>query len=181
MAVIGVGVAGVLAAAAAGGGGGGDTAIDDGVPPGRPMLMPLDVLSVQGYEDLLVAVERTAGSTEAFEAVIHPESAVLHLPADGTSARHSSWYWDGEMEALAPKEALPAESFALDDVDPRVLLELLRRARSLVDSPASQYVILRPPDADGAAIWAYARNEYTQSGYISATLRGRVVRNTFTE
>ena len=48
--------------------------------------------------------------------------------------------------------------------------------RGKVEEPTSWYAIVRAPDpSNGAAIWAYASNDYSETAYVGATPDGRIV------
>jgi hypothetical protein len=136
----------------------------------------VDLLSQEGYRDLLGAVEETSGSTDAFEAVLYPTYGVVYLPVDGDTKRQALWYYDGGMDDLESYGTSFYERFDLADVDPKVVVRLVKRVRGLVESPTSYYAILRAPDADdGSSIWVYASNEYSETAYLGATADGTVI------
>lgn len=144
--------------------------------PGVESEDTVNVLSRGGYRDLLEDVEAATGSTEAFEGVLYPGYAVVYLPVDARSQRYAYWYWNGEMDDLDSRGTSSYERFDLADVDISVVVRLVNRVRGLVEEPTSYYAIVREPDpSDGAAIWAYASNEYSESAFISATPEGKVV------
>ena len=144
--------------------------------PGVAVVDDVNVLSREGYRDLVRAVSKASGSTEAFEAVVYPRYAVLTLPVDSRSQREDRWYWDGELDSLDSKGTSSYERFDLASVDADVMVRLVKRVRRTVDRPTSWYVIVRAPDVDdGASIWAYASNEYSESAYLAAKPDGTVV------
>lgn len=174
VAVLGVAVAGVVAAVVAVTGSPEPETVgaSDPVP-----ISTVDLFSPGGYGDLVADVASERGSTEVFEAVLYPGYAVLYLPADATSSRYELWYWDGRLDDLDSRNTLTGgERLDLADVDPAVVVRLIRKVKRLVDEPVSWYAIVRAPDpANGAAITTYASNEYSESEYASATLEGRIV------
>ena len=122
---------------------------DDATVMPLPGVAPEDgvnVLSRDGYRDLVRAVSKATGSTDAFEAVIYPGYAVLTLPVDPTSQREDRWYWDGELDSLDSKGTSSYERLDLAS-DP----------------------------SDGASIRVYASNEYSESAYLSAEPDGTIV------
>lgn len=151
---------------------------DPGAFPGLggvEAVATVDALSRAGHRQLVRDVEAATGSTEAFEAVIYPDYAVVHLPVDARSQRYSYWFWDGDLEEMESRGTSSYERFDLADVDMGVVVRLVKRARGQVDDPTSWYAIVRAPDDQGAAIWAYASNDFDEGGYVSATPDGRVV------
>lgn len=133
-----------------------------------------DVLSEEGYAALVSAVEAQTGSTEAFDAVLYPEYAVVSLPVDGGSKRYESFYWDGSSLAASSKGTASGPRFDLIRVAPSVLVDLVDQVQRLIEEPTSWYAIVRAPDADRAMIWAYASNEYSETAYLGARRDGTV-------
>lgn len=144
--------------------------------PGVAVEEGVNVLSREGYRDLVRAVRSTTGSSDAFEAVVYPGYAVLTLPVDRSSQREDRWYWDGELESLDSKGTSSYQRLDLASVDADVMVRLVKRVRRSVDQPTSWYAILRAPDPDdGSSIRVYASNEYNESAYLSAKRDGTVV------
>jgi hypothetical protein len=136
---------------------------------------PADVLSEQGYADLLDAIEAETGGTVAFSAVLYPTYAVVELPVDATTNREGYWYWDGHE--LSDNDTKSTSSFArmdLSTVDPAVIVDLVERVQRNVEDPTSYYAIVRAPDDDRAVVWAYASNEYSETAYLGARRDGTV-------
>lgn len=143
--------------------------LDDPAPP--------DVFTASGYADILAAVRRETGSTQAFDVLLYPEYAVLTVPVDGTGDRALSYLWDGDLRP-AIKRTSDDTRFDLEAIDPDGVRTLVRRARrQLVEDPTTSYVRIRSPrDSDeGAWLKAYASNEFSESGYLAATLDGTIV------
>ena len=157
----------------------------DGPGPGGVTSSPepqverkVDVLSAEGFRDLVAAVRNQTGTTKVFDATMYPTYAVLQLPVDWETQRQQSFYWDGEI--LKPNESFgkstgPRMDLTTLDVDG--MLRLVRMIRNVVDEPTSWYVTVNAPDEhDPAVMYAYASNKFTEGGYISATADGKVVR-----
>ena len=170
VAIIGAGAAGLVAAVSSITSGGSDSTTSSEDP-----ARVVNVFSDRGFGELLADIQAVNGSTEAFEVVLYPTYAVVYLPVDESSRRYSYWYWNGVLDDLDSKGTSTYERYDLADVDPAVVVRLVKRARGLVDEPTSWYAIVRAPEEDGAAIWAYASNEYSESEYVGATLEGKVV------
>jgi hypothetical protein len=143
-------------------------------PGVEPEGKDVNVLSVGGYDDLVTAVEEATGSSAAFSAVLYPAYAVLDLPVNGTSRRQGSWYWNGELSDNDSKGTSHYGRFDLRKVDPAVVVALVKKVRRLVEEPAAWYAIVRAPDEDGAMIYAYASNEYSESAYLAARRDGTI-------
>lgn len=133
-----------------------------------------DVLSVEGYADLLAAVEEESGGTRAFDAVLYPEYAVVSLPVDRQSERYRSWYWDGTTLDTWSQGTTTGPRFDLAKVDAAVVVDLVEQVQGLVEEPTSWYAIVRAPDGDGAVVWAYASNEFNETAYLGARPDGTV-------
>jgi hypothetical protein len=145
------------------------------LPPGVEPSAGLEVLSVEGYRDLLEAIEARTGSTEVFDAVLYPTYAVGSLPLDSATQRDASFSWDGALEIRDERTTSPYSRIDLDAVDPAVVLRLLDRVRTRVEDPTAWYATIRAPAGrDPAVIGVYASNEAGQTAYVGATLGGRV-------
>ena len=157
--------------------GGDDPTGDSGssLPPGVEPSDGLEVLSVDGYGDLLDAIEEETGSTEVFDAVLYPTYAVGSLPLDSSTQRDASFTWDGSLETLDETTTSPYTRIDLGEVDPAVILRLLDRAREQVEDPTSWHATVRAPvGRDPAVIGAYASNDAGETVYVGATRSGRV-------
>lgn len=141
-------------------------------PPPPPKLH-----TVSGFDDLRTAIRQETGSTEVFEATIYPEYASLGVPAEPTGQRALSYFYNGEL-ADPGKGRSSYERFDLTQIDPQVMIRLVQKAKRLVEDPTSWYVIIRkpgPPFDNGGWFSAYASNEFSESGYLQATLDGTIV------
>lgn len=136
---------------------------------------PVDVLSADGYADLLDAVQEESGSTTVFSAVIYPTYAVVELPVDRTSQHEEYFYWNGhDLTSNDVKSNASFERTDLADVDPQVVVDLVRKVRKKMTDESSWYAIVRAPDDSGAVVWAYASNEYGDSVYLGAKRDGTI-------
>lgn len=145
---------------------------DGGVLGGDPEP---EVLTAQGYDELVAAVEEETGSTTVFDAVLYPAYAVVSIPVDATTKRQESWYWDGtDLRSNDSKSTASFDRFDLAGVDGAVVVDLVDQVRTLVEDPTSWYAIVRTSDADGATMWAYARNEYGETAYLGARADGTI-------
>ena len=145
-------------------------AIDD-LKPGSA-----DVFSADGIADLTADIEEETGSTKVFSAVLYPGYAVVAAPADGSRKRYISYYWDGSLSESSKGSGVYNGLFDMRDIDAQVLTDVLAKARKLVEGKVeSNYVSISAPGPDGAAISAYATNDFNETGYLTATLDGKVV------
>ena len=170
LAVVGVVVSGIVSGPSGDPGGGGSS-----LPPGVEPSDGLEVLSEDGYDDLLAAIEEQTGSTEVFDAVLYPTYAVGSLPLDTATRRDASFSWDGALELRDERTTSPYTRIDLDTIDPAVVLRLLDRVRSRVDDPTAWYATIRAAAGrDPAVIGVYASNDAGETAYIGATRAGRV-------
>ena len=160
-----VGITGVVIASLAG---------DDGGPFGKSKVQ---VLTEDGVEDLVAALEEETGSTEVFSATIYPTYAVLRVPADRTSQREVGYYWDGhDFEPWGSKGTSSNARIDLAEIDAAILPPLVREARAQVDDPNTWYVIIDRDSSDDGWISAYASNEFSEGGYIEVDKDGKEIR-----
>ena len=155
-------------------------ALGDGTDSGGGGLFggdpaPADVLSEQGYADLLGAIEAETGGTVAFSAVMYPTYAVVELPVDTTTNREEYWYWDGhELSRNDSKSTSSWPRMDLATVDATVIVDLVEKVQKNVEDPTSYYAIVRAPDDDRAVVWAYASNDYSETAYLGARRNGTI-------
>jgi len=152
-----------------------DNSTDDGDGPLGLGSEEPDVLSEDGYQDLLDAVRDETGGTTAFSAVLYPTYAVVELPVDDSTQREEYWYWDGEE--LTNNGTKSTSSFPRTDlaqIDPALVVDLVEQVQTKVEDPTSWYAIVRAPDSDRAVVWAYASNEYSESEYVGARRDGTI-------
>ncbi len=160
--------------------------LGDGDPQSGPHIPnPLarekvDVLSADGFADLVAAVKEQTGTTSVFDATLYPTYAVLQLPVDRESKRQQYFYWDGSD--LESRDSFGRSSEArldLTTVNVRAMLRLVRQAKKQIEEPNTWYVILDAPDPnDATVISAYASNKFTEGGYIAADANGKEIRRT---
>lgn len=175
---------GVALAAFPGDGIGGDGTSDSGTTaaadptasasaPGTP-----DVLSEAGFADLVDAIRKHTGSTEAFDATLYGSYGSVTVPEDRTSRRERRLYWDGELHDDDSVGTASGGRVDLADVDGATLVRLLSRVTRLVEDPTSTYVIVRGSfEKDGEPeLLAYATNDYSETAYLSAGLDGTINR-----
>ena len=124
----------------------GDLPVTPGADPGRGEV---NVLSAEGFADLVAALEEETGSSTVFEAVLYPGYAVVGVPVDATSDREHSFYWDGDLEETGSKSTTAYERFDLADIDPTVVVSVVDQARAKVEDPQSWYSIVRAPSRHG--------------------------------
>jgi hypothetical protein len=133
-----------------------------------------DPQTVDGFTDMLEAIEDETGTTMVFDAVIYPEYAVVYVPYRDDE-RSVGYRWDGGLDEWT-KGTSTYQPFDLADIDPSVLEGLCGPVLEMVEDPGDCYIIIRRP-AEGSDVWfaAYASNEFSQSGWIEYDIAGTEV------
>jgi hypothetical protein len=146
------------------------------LPGQEPGENGVNVHTVGGYQDLVAAVEETAGSTQVFSATLYPRYAVVQLPEDATGKRYQYYYWDGRtLSSNDSKSTSDDPRVDLASVKPEILIGLLEDVRGRVEDPTSWYVNIDSITSEGPRIAAYVSNEYGDGAYIVATLQGEII------
>jgi hypothetical protein len=140
--------------------------------PGVEPENGINVLSVQGYQDLLAAIRDETGGTQAFSAVLYPTYAVVELPVDPDTQRSNRFYWNGELDSQESFGTSTEQRYDLSELDPAVMVRLLKKVRALVESPTSWYAVVSAPDDAGSVLSVYASNAYSETAYLLATSDG---------
>jgi hypothetical protein len=149
-----------------------DTTYLPGQAPGKDGV---NVLTVEGYHDLVDAIRDKTGATYVFTAVLYPRYAVVEVPT-GTNNRYENFYWDGESLALEDiKGTTDDAQIDLALVDPNQIVDLVTKVHDRMDTPTSWYAIVEDSSGSGGQISAYASNEFSESTYIIEGLDGTVV------
>lgn len=157
--------------------------IDFGDPVNETTYLPgqepgdngVNVHTVDGFDDLVAALEEEAGSTEVFSAVLYPRYAVLDVPEQVTGKRYRSYYWDGvTLAANDIKSTTEDPRIDLSSADPQVVIDLLEEVRGRIENPDSWYASIDSIATEGPRIAVYASNDYDEGAYLVATLTGEV-------
>lgn len=155
---------------------GGFDSLDDGI--GNPFdggEKP-DMTTAESFDGLLDALREETGSTTVFDASLYGEYAVLWVPADKTSKRYYSYYYDGELRKTSQGSTDYAR-FDLSTIDASVIPKLFAKAQTLVENPTSTYVLISSPQEHDQGAWfsVYASNDFQESAYFTADKAGQVV------
>lgn len=145
------------------------------LPGQQPDDNGVNLHTLEGYADLVAALEEETGSTEVFSAVLYPRYAVLYVPEKATGKRYQYYYWDGvTLEPNDSKATSDSPRVDLATVDAGVMLTLLETIRGRIEDPTTWYVsINRSIDAE-PQLSVHSSNEYGESAYILATFAGEV-------
>jgi hypothetical protein len=135
----------------------------------------VNVHSVEGFDDLVLALEEESGSSQVFGATIYPRYAVLYVPEQATGKRYQYYYWDGRsLVANDSKSTSDSPRIDLATVDPEVMITLLEDVRSRVEDPTTWYVNIDSGATEGPQLSVHASNEYGEGAYLLATLQGEI-------
>lgn len=154
--------------------------LGDPSPP-HPVTDPtrtIDVISAEGYADLLAAIEDETGDTAVFDATLYPTYATLDLPAAPRGRAETSWFWNGTLVSQQMQGTSESPRIDLATIDPAVLVRLVERARTeLVRNPTTVYVVVRAPSGHRKSpLIVHATNALGRSGYLAATSEGRITK-----
>jgi hypothetical protein len=146
------------------------------LPGQEPGEHGVNVLTTQGYDDLVVALEEESGSTLVFSATLYPRYAVLSVPEKESGKRYRSYYWDGRtLVANDIKSTSDSPRVDLESVKPEVMVGLVEDVRARVEDPTSWYANIDSITGEGPRMSAYASNAYSEGAYIVATLQGEII------
>jgi hypothetical protein len=146
------------------------------LPGQAPGENGVNVLTVDGYRDLVTALDEEVGSTLVFSVVLYPRYAVLTVPEKPTGKRHGYWYWDGHgLANNESKGTTDGPRVDLESVDFEVVIDLLEDVRGRIEDPDSWYVSIDSIATEGPRMAAYATNEYGEGAYVVATLQGEII------
>ena len=145
------------------------------LPGQEPGEHGVNVHTIDGFADLVAAVEEESGSTQVFSAVMYPRYAVVYVPEQTTGKRYRYYYWDGRsLDPNDSKSTSDNPRIDLAALDATVMIDLLEQVRSRVEDPTSWYVSVDSIPTDGPRLSVYASNEYGEGAYIIASLTGEI-------
>ena len=171
-----VGVIAIIAAIVSGV----QSAVSDGDPPIAPGADPgrgeVNVLSPEGFADLVAALEEETGSSTVFEAVLYPGYAVVSVPVDATTDAFALVLLGRRAGREREQEHHHLRALRPGGHRPDRRVSVVDQARAKVEDPQSWYSIIRAPSDtdDDTWIWGYATNEYGESGYLGSDQAGTI-------
>ncbi|MFJ8228718.1 serine/threonine-protein kinase [Streptomyces sp. NPDC094448] len=143
-----------------------------------------NVLTPEGIRKAVAALTAKTGSNRVFGATVYPEYVFFRAAVKGSDTRYESYsyYPDRGLETGIIRGSIfggdrPVE---LSRYDWDVVPALLRTAEKdlKVKNPNSRYLIVRPPNTTfdtPAGLSVYLTNEYGETGYLFADVKGKVV------
>ena len=145
------------------------------LPGQEPGENGVNVLTTQGYDDLVHALEDETGSTWCSA----PRSTRATRPV-GAGA--------GDRQALPQlllgrhdpgrqrhQEHQRPPRIDLESVEPNVMITLVEEVRGRVEDPTSWYANIDVDRDRGPRMAAYASNAYSEGAYLVATLHGEII------
>jgi hypothetical protein len=160
-------------------------ATDPATPPDDPQADPPAgssySLGASGIRSFLATYRKKFGTSQVVDLTFYGDYVIVDVPVPG-KARQSGWlYRRGTWTTFGGVRATFPGSQAVDtnrlDV-PALARNIVRAKRTLNVEQAQSYVIIRfiPQTDDAPRVNVYATNEFHESGYLSTTLDGKVLR-----
>lgn len=153
---------------------------EPGDEPGAGASYALDRDGLSGFRRLY---RERFGTTRVTGATFYPDYAIVEVPVPGKS-RHQGWIYrndSGFTDFGGTRADFPGTGEVdLARLDLEALLRNLARAKRTlkVEDVSQTYVVVRYlPGSDEAPMAnIYVSNEFSESGYLSTTVSGRVIR-----
>jgi hypothetical protein len=141
-------------------------------PPAAPIVVgPTALHTPAGLRAFIDGVRAEFGTTQVVDLTLYPDYASLDMPVAGAPARTQSYVYRGGFDRTSDGSREPDDPLVdLATVDVDKILGLLAGAgQSLnVDSPKTQYLIVRDT-GEGPHVSIHASdNDTGQSGYLEA-------------
>lgn len=146
------------------------------LPGQEPDENGVNVHTIDGYEEMVGALEEAAGTTEVIDATLYPRYAVVSVYENETGKRYRNYYWDGQTMVLQDyKSTSDDPRVDLRQFDPSIMITLLEDVRGRVEDPTSWYLSLGSDSITGTPqIAAYTSNDYSEGAYVLATPDGTI-------
>jgi hypothetical protein len=149
--------------------------------------VPVDEVEVPSFamtpgqvRKFLDAYEEQFGTLDAFEAGFYPERVGVQVPVRGSRPRMERWSWTGEwrQDTEASRVTGPGGIVDLATVDVRRMFANIDTARETlrVQRGRLTHVLVNRWFDDRAAVNIYIGNTFDESGYLSTTPSGDIVR-----
>ena len=155
-----------------------DTTYLPGQAPGKDGV---NVHTVEGYNDLVKAIQGESHAAYVYSAVLYPRYAVVDVPT-GTNTRFESFYWDGEHLQLEDiKGTSDNEQVDLSLLDAQRVVDCVTTVRDRMDNPDSWYAVIDASMGQGPTLTCFANNEFSESTYIIEGFDGTVIYDSATQ
>lgn len=142
-------------------------------PPSFEMTAP-------GVRQFVKAYEREFGTLDAYDVGFYPGRVGVQVPVRGTRPRYERWTWDGGWTQDTEARATNGfnELVDLGALDVRRLFANIATARKTlqVERGRLTHVLYHRWQAEDPTVNIYIGNDFGESGYLSTTPSGDVVR-----
>jgi len=134
----------------------------------------------RGVRELVSAYVGQFGTLEAYEVAFHPRRVTVQVPVRGPRPRSERWTWDGEWRKDSDAAAVVGQRRRVDlgTVDAERLVDNIATARRAlrVERGRFTHALLTKVGAAPVELNIYIGNEFNESGYLSTSPDGRIVR-----
>ena len=149
--------------------------------PQQALAEPSFEMTPAGVRGFVRAYERQFGTREAFEVGFFPARVGVQVPVRGSRPRMERWTWDGawRRDTEAGAVAGPLGLVDVGAIDVRRLfanVTTARRTLEVEDGRFSHALLIRW-GGDPVELNIYVSNSFKETGYLSTTPSGRVVRS----
>ncbi|TXS52697.1 serine/threonine-protein kinase [Streptomyces sp. t39] len=145
----------------------------------------VNLLTPEGIRTAVAALKKATGTDRLCSLSVYPEYVSAEVMLDGSNSRHDSWTYrpgKGAEKGIISGSVTPMESaFDVDDFDWDAVPALFERADKELNVPdvSLRYLLVEGADptfGDPKGMSAYLTNDHSQSGYISADHKGKVLK-----
>ncbi|RYC07206.1 DUF1707 SHOCT-like domain-containing protein [Nocardioides zhouii] len=141
---------------------------------------PSFAMSAPQVRAFVRAYEEEFGTLEAFEVGFYPERVGVQVPVRGSRPRMERWSWTGEwrQDTTATTVRGPYQRVDLGAVDVGRLFDNIAAARRTLEVEKGRFthaLLIRWGD-EPTELNIYVGNEFSESGYLSSTPAGEIMR-----
>lgn len=137
-------------------------------------------MEARRVREFVTAYEAEFGTLEAFEVGFFPRRVGVQVPVSAERPRYERWTWDGQWTQHTDASAVigPYGRVDLGEVDARRLVENIATARGAlrVERGRFSHAVLTRSAGDPAELNIYITNTFHESGYLSTTPAGEILR-----
>ena len=190
VALLGVGVAGLVVFSASGGPDGSTASVDvsrEAVPVPAGTGEETGVVEEAAsfamtpgeVRRFVRAHEREFGTLDVYEVGFYPTRVGVEVPVRGSRPRYERWAWTGAWQQDTEASAVtgPDEIIDLGGLDVRRLFHNIALARKTLDVQRGRltHVLVNHWIGDVPSVNIYIGNTFNESGYLKTTLSGEVL------
>lgn len=182
--LVGAGVTGVVALAMFAVSGTSETVTTQDVEAPAPIAAATDgaafTMTAAQVRRFVTAYERKFGTLDAFEVAFFPQRVGVQVPVPGPRPRMERWTWDGtwRQDTAAAAVTGPNQRVDAGAIDVRLLLSNIGVAERSLDVEGARFThaVLHRWDDRPTELNIYVGNQFEESGYLSTTPSGEIVR-----